>query len=51
MENILTLIGEVIATEVDGVDDINYVRPDSGYKFYVTMKDGTKFMLSLTPES
>ena len=47
MEDLLTKIGELIATEIDDVDDVRYVDKEMGYMFYIYLKDGKKVLLSL----
>lgn len=47
MEELLTKIGELVATEIDDVKDVEYVDKEMGYMFYITLKDGKKVLLSL----
>ncbi len=47
MEELLTKIGELVATEIDDVIDVEYVDKEMGYMFYLTLKDGKKVLLSL----
>ena len=42
MEELLTKIGELVATEIDDVTDVEYVDKEMGYMFYLTLKDGKK---------
>ncbi len=48
MENLLVKIGELIATEMDNVADVEYVDKETGYMFYITLNCGNKILLSLT---
>ena len=47
MEKLLTQIGELVATEIDDVTNVEYVDKEMGYMFYITLKDGKKVLLSL----
>jgi len=47
MEELLTQIGELVATEIEDVKDVEYVDKEMGYMFYITLKDGKKVLLSL----
>lgn len=47
MENILTKIGELVATEISEVKEVNYVDKEMGYMFYIILNDGRKVLLSL----
>ncbi len=47
MEELLTKIGELVATEIDDVTDVEYVDKEMGYMFYLTLKGGKKVLLSL----
>ncbi len=47
MEKLLTQIGELVATEIDDVANVEYVDKEMGYMFYITLKDGKKVLLSL----
>lgn len=47
MEELLIKIGELVATEIDDVTDVEYVDKEMGYMFYLTLKDGKKVLLSL----
>ena len=47
MEELLTKIVELVATEIDDVIDVEYVDKEMGYMFYLTLKDGKKVLLSL----
>lgn len=47
MEELLTKIGELVATEIDEVDSVEYVEKEMGYMFYISLNDGKKVLLSL----
>ncbi|MBO4554270.1 MAG: hypothetical protein J5713_00675 [Clostridia bacterium] len=47
MEELLTKIGELVATEIDDVQSVEYVDKALGFMFYITLKDGKKVLLSL----
>ena len=47
MEELLIKIGELIATEIDEVVDIEYVSKSMGFMFYINLNDGKKVLLSL----
>ena len=47
MEELLTTIGELISTEINKVNDIEYVDKEIGYMFYIVLNDGKKVLLSL----
>ena len=47
MEELLTTIGELISTEINKVNDIEYVDKEMGYMFYIVLNDGKKVLLSL----
>lgn len=47
MEELLTQIGELVATEIEDVKDVEYVDKEMGYMFYITLKNGKKVLLSL----
>ena len=47
MEELLTKIGELVATEIDEVDNVEYVEKEMGYMFYISLNDGKKVLLSL----
>ena len=47
MEELLTKIGELVATEIEEVKDVKYVDKQMGYMFYINLKDGRKILLSL----
>ena len=47
MEELLTQIGELVATEIDDVAEVEYVDKEMGFMFYMTLKDGRKVLLSL----
>lgn len=47
MENLLTKIGELVATEISEVKEVNYVDKEMGYMFYIILNDGRKVLLSL----
>jgi len=47
MEELLTRIGELVATEIDEVKDVEYVDKEMGYMFYITLNDDRKVLLSL----
>ena len=47
MEELLTKIGELVATEIDDVTDVEYVDKEMGYMFYINLEDGRKVLLSL----
>ncbi len=46
MEQLLIKIGELVATEIDAVDDVKYVRESEG-SFTITLSGGTKYSLWL----
>ena len=47
MEELLTTIGELISTEINKVNDIEYVDKEMRYMFYIVLNDGKKVLLSL----
>ena len=47
MEELLITIGELISTEINKVNDIEYVDKEMGYMFYIVLNDGKKVLLSL----
>lgn len=47
MEQLLTKIGELVATEIDDVQEVQYVDKDMGYMFYIILENGEKILLSL----
>lgn len=47
MEELLVSIGELIATEIDEVKDIEYVDKELGYMFYLHLQNGQRILLSL----
>ena len=47
MEELLTTIGELISTEINKVNDIEYVDKEMVYMFYIVLNDGKKVLLSL----
>ena len=47
MEELLTKIGELVATEIENVQKVEYVDKELGYMFYITLQDGRKVLLSL----
>ncbi len=47
MEDILVQIGELVATEIENVNDVEYLDKEMGYMFYIKLKDGKKLLLSL----
>ena len=47
MEELLTTIGELISTEINKVNDLEYVDKEMGYMFYIVLNDGNKVLLSL----
>lgn len=47
MEEMLVKIGELVATEIDVVEDVQYVDKALGYMFYITTQDGNKMLLTL----
>ena len=47
MEQLLTQIGELVATEIDDVKDVEYVDKEMGYMFYITLQNGKRVLLSL----
>ena len=47
MEELLVSIGELISTEIEQVNSIEYVDKDMGYMFYINLQDGRKLLLSL----
>ena len=47
MEKLLTKIGELIATEIEEVEEIKYIDKEMGEMFYIILKNGKKGLLSL----
>ena len=47
MEELLTRIGELVATESDEVEDVEYVDKEMGFMFYIKLNDGKRVLLSL----
>lgn len=48
MDDLLIKIGELVATEIDDVEEINYIDKEMGYMFYIFLKNGKKVLLSLS---
>ena len=48
MEEILVLIGEFVATQLEEVSDVRYVTKEEGYAFHILLNDGKDILLSLT---
>lgn len=47
MEELLITIGELVATEIEEVESVQYVDKEMGYNFYINLKNGGKVLLSL----
>lgn len=47
MEQLLTTIGEFVATEINDVEEVEYVDKAMGYMIYIVLKNGEKVLLSL----
>ena len=47
MEELLTKIGELVATEMEEVKDVEYVDKQMGYMFYIVLNDNRRVLLSL----
>ena len=47
MEELLTKIGELVATEMEEVKDVTYVDKQMGYMFYIVLNDNRRVLLSL----
>ena len=47
MEDLLISIGELVSTEIDDVESVQYVDKEMGYMFYINLKNGKKILLSL----
>lgn len=47
MEQLLVKIGELVATEIDDVENVKYMDKELGYMFYIILKNGKKIILSL----
>ena len=47
MEELLTKIGELVATEMEEVKDVKYVDKQMVYMFYIVLNDNRKVLLSL----
>lgn len=47
MEELLTKIGELIATEIEEVNEIKYIDKEMGEMFYIILNDGKRVLLSL----
>lgn len=47
MEELLTAIGELCATELEQTDTITYLNKELGYSFIIATKDGNRILLSL----
>ncbi len=47
MEELLTKIGELVATEMEEVKDVKYVDKQMGYMFYIVLNDNRRVLLSL----
>lgn len=47
MEELLTKIGELIATEIEEVEEIKYIDKEMGEMFYIILNNGKKVLLSL----
>ena len=47
MEELLTKIGELVATEMEEVKDVKYVDKQMVYMFYIVLNDNRRVLLSL----
>ena len=47
MEELLTKIGELVATEMEEVKEAKYVDKQMGYMFYIVLNDNRRVLLSL----
>lgn len=47
MEELLTAIGELCATELEQTESITYLKKDFGYSFIITTKNNNRILLSL----
>ncbi len=47
MEELLTKIGELVATEMEEVKGVKYVDKQMGYMFYIVLNDNRRVLLSL----
>lgn len=47
MEEMLISIGEFVATEIDDVKDVIYLDKSIGCMFYIDVKGGKRYLLSL----
>jgi len=47
IERLTVLIGELIATEIDEVNEINYSKEDITAAFTVIMKSGKRYNLTI----
>ncbi len=47
MEDLLTKIGELVATEMEEVKDVKYVDREMGYMFHIVLNDNSRVLLSL----
>lgn len=48
MENLFVSIGEFVATEIDDVKEVIYLDKALGCMFYIDVKDGKRYLLTLT---
>ena len=47
MEDLLISIGELVSTELEDVESVQYLDKEMGYMFYINLKNGKKILLSL----
>lgn len=47
MEDLLVTIGELVSTEIEEVESVEYVDKAMGYMFYINLSGGKKVLLSL----
>lgn len=47
IEDLLITIGELVATEIENVSEVQYVDKDMGQMFYIILNNGKKVLLSL----
>lgn len=47
MQTLLEKIGELVSSQIDDVESVEYVDEEMGYMFYITLTGGKKVLLSL----
>jgi hypothetical protein len=48
IDNLLTSIGEFVSTEIEDVDNVQYLSKEMGDMFVAYMRNGEKVLVSVT---